>query len=312
MESDGTMVASKNVRMAFEQQGILLPLDKILPRRQLKPRIKDTPRYKRIVTSIKVIGVVEPLVVFPQDKSKGQYILLDGHFRLEALKDLGERETFCLIATDDESFTYDHHVCVMTTIQEHFMISRAIANGVPSEKIAEMLCLDVKTIRGKQGLLQGICDEAVELLKDKAITTTALREFRRVAPMRQIEMAELMIASNNFTVGYLKCLLAATPVDQLLETGNKSPKSLFSAEDLGKIEREMETISQEMRTLEETHGRNVLNLVIVVGYLKKLLASASVVKYFARKHPDLLSQFQKLVETTSLDGGMGELAASPS
>jgi hypothetical protein len=300
----------KDVRMAFEQEGLVLPLDKILPRKQLKPGAKGTARYQRIVSSIKVVGIVEPLLVFPQDKRKGEYVLLDGHFRLEALKDLGERETFCLIATDDEAFTYNHHVCVMTAIQEHFMISRAVANGVSPEKIAEMLCLDVQTIRAKQGLLTGICDEAVELLKDKPIARGALREFRTVAPLRQIEMAELMTASNNFTLAYAKCLVAATATEQLVKNGKPNSKDRFSAEDLAKIEREMESIGHEMRTLEETHGRNVLNLVIVVGYLKKLLASASVVKYLARKHSDLLSQFQKLVESTSLDGGAGESAVS--
>jgi hypothetical protein len=150
----------------------------------------------------------------------------------------------------------------------------------------------------------------VELLKDKPIARGALREFRSVAPLRQIEMAELMIASNNFTVAYAKCLVAATAAEQLTKTDKPTSKDCFTAEDLAKIEREMESIGHEMRTLEESHGQNVLNLVIVVGYLKKLLASANVVKYLARKHPDLLSQFQKLVETTSLDGA-GESAVSP-
>ncbi len=302
----------KDVRMAFEQKGIVLPLEKIFPRKQLKEGIKTTPRYQRIVSSIRVIGIVEPLLVYPQNKRKGEYLLVDGHLRLEALKDLGEKETFCLIATDDEAFTYNHYVCVMTAIQEHFMISRAIAHGVSKEKIAEMLCIELRTIREKQGLLVGICDEAVELLKDKPIARRALHELRSVAPLRQIEMAELMIASNNFTLAYAKCLVAATPADQLANPKKATPKDRFTAEDLAKIEREMDSISHEMRTLEETHGRNVLNLVIVVGYLKRLLASATVVKYLARKHPDLLSQFQKLVESTSLDGGMGESTVSGS
>jgi hypothetical protein len=35
--------------------------------------------------------------------------------------------------------------------------------------------------------------------------------------MRQIEMAELMLASNNFSAHYAQCLFAATPTEQLLE-----------------------------------------------------------------------------------------------
>ena len=51
-------------------------------------------------------------------------------------------------------------------------------------------------------LLDGICPEAVHLLKEKRVTGPALREFRKARPMRQIEMAELMCAANNFSVGY--------------------------------------------------------------------------------------------------------------
>jgi hypothetical protein len=157
------MAKRKKVRMAFEPRGIVLPLEKILPRKQIRESSKYTARYQRIVASIKVVGIVEPLIVFPHNKRKGEYLLLDGHLRLEALKELGESETFCLIATDDEAFTYNHHVCVMNSIQEHFMISRAVANGVSKEKIAEMLCVEVSTINNKQKLLDGVCTEAVEL-----------------------------------------------------------------------------------------------------------------------------------------------------
>ena len=40
------------------------------------------------------------------------------------------------------------------------------------------------------------------------------------------------------------------------------------------MEWEMESLNQDFRLIEESHGRNVLNLVLVVGYLKKLLDNA--------------------------------------
>ncbi len=41
-------------------------------------------------------------------------------------------------------------------------------------------------------------------------------------------------------------------------------------------------------------------LVIVVGYLKKLLDSARVVRYLAGTYPELLTEFQKTVDSKSL------------
>jgi hypothetical protein len=46
--------------------------------------------------------LVEPPVVYADPRRPGTYLLLDGHLRVEALKERGESEVFCLLATDDE------------------------------------------------------------------------------------------------------------------------------------------------------------------------------------------------------------------
>lgn len=51
----------------------------------------------------------------------------------------------------------------------------------------------------------------------------------------------------------------------------------------------------------ETHRCLVPNPVVVVGYLKKFLNNARVVRYIAQNHPDILTEFQKIVESRSLD-----------
>ena len=55
------------------------------------------------MASIKEIGVIEPLVVYPQSGKGGNYSLLDGQVRFEVLKARGDREVLCLIATEDEA-----------------------------------------------------------------------------------------------------------------------------------------------------------------------------------------------------------------
>jgi hypothetical protein len=44
-------------------------------------------------------------------------------------------------------------------------------------------------------LLDGIHPDAVELLKDKKITSAALRVFKKAKADRQIDMAQLMVCS---------------------------------------------------------------------------------------------------------------------
>lgn len=66
------------------------------------------------------------------------------------------------------------------------------------------------------------------------------------------------------------------------------------------MEREMEVLSRDFRLIEESHGRNTLNLVLAVGYLRKLLNHPPAAKYLAQRHLDILSEFQKLAEAPDL------------
>src|SRR3546814_12071605 len=60
-----------------------------------------------------------------------RYSLLDGHLRVEVLKDLGITEVECLVAADDDTYTYNKRINRLAPIQEHRMIQRAIDRGVP-------------------------------------------------------------------------------------------------------------------------------------------------------------------------------------
>jgi hypothetical protein len=289
-----------DVRLACGPEVVELPLDRLLPTRRLDDRVRKSVKYRCIEASVRELGVIEPLVVFPKPDADGRYTLLDGHARLLILKDLGAATAKCLVAADDEGFTYNHKVNRLSAIQEHFMILRAVKSGVSEERIARSLNVDVASIRHKRELLDGICPEAVELLRDKRATGPALRELRKLKPLRQIEVAELMVSANNFTVGYARCLVATTPEDQLADGDRGKEVRCLSPEDVARMEHEMGTYARELRLIEESHGRNALYLTVVTGYLKRVTENPRVAKYLAQRHPELQAEFQKLVDSRSL------------
>ena len=303
------------VKLAFERQARRLPIDSILPLRTVPESVRKSQKYRRIEASLHELGVIEPLVVYPQRRGRGkpaQYLLLDGHVRHDILRSMGEESVTCLVATDDEAFTYNHKVNQISAIQEHFMILKALDSGVAEERIANALGIDVASIRRKRDLLDRICIEATELLKDRSVRPGTIRELRRVKPMRQIEMAELMIASRNFTVAYAKCLVAATAQDRLVCP--ETPKKIagLKPEDIARIEREMQVLEGDFRRIEDSHGRNMLDLVVAVGYMRRLLQSGSVVRYISRKHADLLAELERIIESTDLgDASAGDDSTEP-
>ena len=69
------------VKMAFERHLVVLPLSNILPMRRVPDSIKQTLRYKRIISSIGEVGIVEPLVVARQQDDNEPYIGKEGQKR---------------------------------------------------------------------------------------------------------------------------------------------------------------------------------------------------------------------------------------
>ncbi len=63
---------AKRVRMAFEPQGRVIPLDHLLPLRTVHKTTKNSKKYQRIEASIRHVGVIEPIVVFPQNGATGR------------------------------------------------------------------------------------------------------------------------------------------------------------------------------------------------------------------------------------------------
>jgi hypothetical protein len=292
---------TKTVTIAFDPKGIILPIASILPLKQLKPAILSTQKYQQVLSSVAEVGVIEPLIVFPEKSRSDSYLLLDGHIRLAVLKQIGEVNVRCLISTDDETYTYNRRVNRMATIKEHAMILKAIRSGVSEERIAKVLKLDISQIRGKRDLLNGICKECAELLKNKHVSMGVFSVLRKLKPMRQIEVAELLLASSVYSVPYAKALLAATPSDMLLEPDkHKAPEGL-TPEQVTKMEKEMEILQRDLTLIEETHGNQVLNLVIARSYLVKLFNNNRVGRYLGHHHPDVYRELQMVCEGSSLE-----------
>lgn len=289
------------VTLGFIPEPLSVPVSNILPSRRIPAPVVESRKFKQIRASIEEVGLIEPLSVTPADQSSGQHVLLDGHLRLLAIQDLGYERAACLVATDDESYTYNNRVNRLSTIQEHYMIRRVIDRGVSPERLARALSVDVSQIIKKMSLLDGICPEAAELLGDRQFSAELARAIRKMKPTRQVECVELMVAANNVSVSYAEALLVATPAACLVK--GKKPRKLagVSPEQMAKMEREMSNLQGQYKLVEQTYGQDVLNLVLAKGYLAKLLENESARQYVAQRHPDLMVEFDSIVATISLD-----------
>ncbi|MBB4808829.1 glutaredoxin-related protein [Acinetobacter johnsonii] len=285
----------QEVNIAFQLTPLYLKPSQLLLSKTILKSTVYTKKYGQIKASIKDIGIIEPLIVSSAN-SKAQYILLDGHIRFEILKELGYTLIPCLLSSDDENYTYNKKINRLATIQEHFMIRRAIDQGVNEERLATALNIDIRAIRTKMNLLNGICPEVIELLKNREISPNIFPLLRKMKPLRQIECAELMLSLNNITVPYAKALLMTTEPSMLKEPTKKIKKMDNSFEAIKKIENDRANLHVQFKILEQDYAQDTLNLVLATGYLKKLLSNNNIKNYLIKNHPDIYTEFETVTK----------------
>lgn len=301
MDQQQRTIGDGKIMIAFDSSMVELRLEQIAALKIIHNDILKSPNFKRIISSISEHGLIEPPVVIKDKIIEDHFILLDGHLRIEALRKLGHTSVLCLISHDDEAFTYNKHINRLSPIQETRMIIRAIERGVPEEKIAKALNVDVKNIVRKRDMLKGICQEAVELLKDKIVVLEVFQILRLMKSCRQIEAAMLMNNIGVYSVSHARSMLAITPKDQLVDS--REPKRIkgLNDEQIHQMEQETAAVQREYKIIEEDYGTDVLNLTVAKGYISSLLGNVRILKYLAQHRPEILSRFQGVIDMEYLN-----------
>ena len=282
-------------KLAFEMRKRDVELTKLLPTKLVKDP-HNLERYKAVVDSIPEIGLIEPLMVYPQ-KGGDNWLVLDGHLRLLALKQLGWKTAEVIVATEDDRYTYNARVNRLPPIQAHKMIVKAVRSGVNPERIAKALCMPMKTVSALLNLLDDINPEAVELLRDKQITVEAVRQLRKVTGVRQVEIAAVMVSANNFTKAYAEGLVLATSKDQMLAPEEPKKKTGLTAEELARLEHELESVEKDFKSIEANYTENMMSLTLARGYIKRLLGNSRVLRHLRDHHGELLTEFEGIAVT---------------
>ena len=299
-------VLRKFVKSSFELGIVNLDLNLILPTRKVADSVLGGKKFLQIVSSIAEVGMVEPLVVARPNKATGCHLLLDGHLRLAVLRQRGERQARCLIAADDEAFTYNKRVSRLSTVQEHRMIVQAIERGVPEEKLARALNIKPEELKQKRDLLVGICQEAADLIKNKLVPIGVFTYLRKMKPCRQVEVVELMLGVGNLSHCYAKGLLLASKPGDLVKPPAKPDRNQGTSERIDRLVNEISSLRDSIGNVEANYGREILNLVTVRGFLSKLLTNIEILSYVKCRHPEIEREFRAIVDSRSLDMSGGD------
>lgn len=286
-----------NVKPAFQMELLKINVSDIVPIKTITPADRKTDTYRRIAASIQHVGIIESLVVFPAPN--GKYTLLDGHTRLDILLNMNVATAECLLATDNESYTYNKKVNHIPPIAQHHMILRALAH-VTEDRIASALNVSVGTIREKRDLLKGICPETADVLRDQRVSVEAFCALRKMKPIRQIEVARLMISAHKFSGRFAKALLDGTREEFLIASPPVRSRKVTPSQQ-SMMEQETDELLKHVESIKASYGTDVINLTAACRYVERLLGNSRVHRYLAKHHEDALTALEQLLADIAAD-----------
>jgi hypothetical protein len=290
--NDINVPSKGSLKVAFEPETIVLALDTLKTDRPLVPAVFGSRKFLQVVASIAAIGLVEPVVVIRE--KDGGFRVLDGRLRVEAMRRLRIDEALCLVATDDETYTYNKHINKLTTAQDSRMIARAIERGVHRERIAVVLGIDTETVRRRSTLMNGICPEAIELLASKSCPGTTFAALRHMTAMRQLEAAELMCGQNNFGSTFARAILAASTPEQLVIKRRSTQQANGElAAQLARMEKELGKLQCRAGGMAETYGLEHLHLAVTSSYIANLMRNVSIATWLRIRYPEYFAQMER-------------------
>ena len=252
------MIANGKVR------GIDVPIVKLIPRNERKVAKKY---YQRIEASLRAVGLIDPLIVFPQEDN---YEILDGCLRYHILLELGVETVPCLIGHQREGFTGNRMVNQLSASQEMRMLRKSLEE-LDEKTIANALGIAGIKHRLNLHLLKKLHERVTKAFEAGKLNLQAAKELAHVKPERQAEILKLMESCNDYSVTFAKGLVLKTPLAKRAKTnGAKTPWTQADEKKSNLLKRLKEAEQQQdfYSGLYRQYTTNLLKLVIYVRSLQ--------------------------------------------
>jgi ParB-like chromosome segregation protein Spo0J len=159
-------------------QGGDIPIALLRPRHDHKITKRE---YERIRAGILAVGLIEPLLVFPEND---YYIILNGHQKYRILLELGVETVPCIFAPQKESFTSNRMVNRLSPFQESRMIKQSLEE-LDEKTIAAALGITHIAHRLNATLLKQLHPRIAAAFDAGTINRTCVLELTYVTPKHQ-------------------------------------------------------------------------------------------------------------------------------
>lgn len=257
---------------------------------------KAHPRgYHRLLSSIKAVGIIEPLCVYEE---AGKYVILDGFLRYQACLKLGISTVPCLILPTKEAYTCNRMVNHLSPVQESRMLNQSLGT-VEEETIAKALGLVSIRHRIKDKLLSQLHPQVVDAYDKKGLPLrVCAEEMTFVKPEYQAVVLKEMQKTGDFSAAHARTLIMRAPDEMRNEKKRAISPWIRGSEQKKELTAKLGEVEKRYEFYAGLYRQYVTDLLKLCIYVRQLISSKRILAYMKAHHPEMLDRFQEIIFET--------------
>ena len=281
-----------NEDMPFRGEDI--PLIKLIKTKCREPNPKA---LAKIRTTIKQVGLLEPLLVSP--RKDGCYNILAGEFCFDVLLEMGMETAPCIIRDDVDIYTSNYQVNHLSPIEEARMIKKAM-EVVDGQLIADVFGLKKIFFRLPETLLKRLHPTIVKECDKGTITRACARELAEVVPARQLEIFAMMQNTKNLGTRFVKKQVLLTPSKKWQST-RKTPPLEENKKRKKSLGTKLQTQQTEQDHLKKLFREYTSALMLTVIHSREIISNPAIEEYLKTNMPQVYTEIKAIIESELIE-----------
>jgi ParB family chromosome partitioning protein len=282
------MVIDERQSTMDDSQAKDIPIIRLRPLRERKVNSRE---YDRILASIKAIGLIEPLVVYPEGED---FVILDGIQRYRALLELGVEVVPCILGKHREAFTGNRMVNRVSPVQENRMIEKSLQE-LDEQTIATTFGISGIAHRLKKTLLKRLHQEVAAAFDQNKITRGCALELTHVKPQRQKEILSAMEGYKDYSIAFARTLILKTPPPLRETRGRKSNPWDKTAQRKSHLLKQLAEAEQKHDFYSRLYKQYTIDLLRLAIFARSLLTNNRIRTYLDQHHHLIVERFEAVI-----------------
>lgn len=275
---------------ALNVKGQDIGLRDLVPLNTRRIDLANSRGYRKILCSIRAVGLIEPLCVYQED---GKFLILDGYLRYRACQELGIDTVPCIVYDVKEAYTFNRMVNQLSNYQEAKMLRRAMER-LDESAIAEAFGLKTLRYRLPATLLKKMHPEVAKAFAEDLISRNSVPEFAHVKPERQAEIVREMRRTRDFSVRLLRASILKTDAEQRTPLGVKRMPWCRDAAKQKALVSALTDAKHDHDFYISLYRQYTADLLKMAAYVRKIVTSPKLAAYLEEHHPKTLADVKAI------------------